>query len=164
MALREGTLEMHGRPSLRSWTRLGATANNGSSSITLLEPVDWPLNSLVVIATTNDRFSQKESELRRVTNISSNGLILTLDTPLIYTHLGITRRINSTSVDLRAEVGLLSHNVIFQGLSSEMQGDTIIGVSSGSVTATWDETIEACPDGFNPGLTELLRLASLRHI
>ena len=116
MAIREGTLDMHGLPTVRTWTQLGATASNGSSTITLLQPVDWKIGCQIVIATTSDRFSQKESELRRVTNISSNGLVLTLDKPLIYTHLGITQMFNSTMVDIRAEVGLLSHNVIFQGL------------------------------------------------
>ena len=107
---------MHGIPTIRTWTKLGSTAFNGSSTITLLQPVNWTIDSLIVIATTSDRFSQKESELRRIRNISSNGLILTLDKPLLYTHLGITLTFNSTTVQLRAEVGLLSHNVIFQGL------------------------------------------------
>ena len=115
MALRDGRLDMHGIPTIRTWTQLGSTALNGSSTITLRQSVNWTIDSLIVIATTNDRFSQKESELRRIRNISSNGLILTLDKPLIYTHLGISLNLNSTIVDLRAEVGLLSHNVIFQG-------------------------------------------------
>lgn len=117
MAIREGSLDMHGLPTVRTWTRLGATANNGSSTITLMEHVNWTIGSQIVIATTSDRFSQKESELRRIKNISSNGLVLTLDKPLNYTHLGITRIVNSTQLEIRAEVGLLSHNVIFQGLS-----------------------------------------------
>ncbi|CAF3595884.1 unnamed protein product [Rotaria sordida] len=134
LAIREGTLDMHGIPTIRTWTRLGATASNGSSAITLLQPVNWTIDSQIVIATTSDRFSQKESEIRRIKNISSNGLILTLDKPLTYTHLGITQMLNSTTVEIRGEVGLLSHNVIFQG----------------SITETWDEIIEACPAGFNP--------------
>jgi hypothetical protein len=117
LAIREGSLDMHGLPTLRTWTRLGATANNGSSTITLMEHVNWTIDSQIVIATTSDRFSQKESELRRIKNISSNGLVLTLDKPLNYKHLGITRMVNSTPLEIRAEVGLLSHNVIFQGLS-----------------------------------------------
>ncbi|CAF4368686.1 unnamed protein product, partial [Rotaria sordida] len=115
LAIREGTLDMHGIPTIRIWTRLGATASNGSSTITLLQPVNWTVDSQIVIATTSDRFSQKESEIRRIKNISSNGLILTLDKPLTYTHLGITQMLNSTTVEIRGEVGLLSHNVIFQG-------------------------------------------------
>ncbi len=127
---------MHGLPTIRTWTKLGVTAVNGSSTLTLLQPVNWTIGDEIVIATTSDRFSQKESEIRRIQNISSNGLILTLNKPLNYTHLGITQTVNSISVEMRAEVGLLSHNVAFRG----------------SVTPTWDETIEACPAGFNPGI------------
>ena len=96
LAIREGALDMHGLPTIRTWTRLGATANNGTSTITLNEHVNWTIGSQIVIATTSNRFSQKESELRRITNISSNGLVLTLDKPLTYTHLGITQMVNST--------------------------------------------------------------------
>ena len=67
--------------------------------------------------------------------MSDNGRTLTLNSPLTYQHLGISRTIGSTTVDIRAEVGLLSHNVIFQG----------------SITETWNQTIEPCPTGFNPG-------------
>ncbi|CAF4657274.1 unnamed protein product [Rotaria sp. Silwood1] len=134
LALREGTLDMHGIPTVRSWTQLGATAMNGSTTLTLLQPVNWTISSQIVIATTSDRFSQKESEIRRITNISSNGLTLTLDQPLTYTHLGISQTLNSTTIEIRAEVGLLSHNVVFQG----------------AITETWNDTIEACPAGFNP--------------
>jgi hypothetical protein len=38
-----------------------------------------------------------------------------LDSALVNTHLGITQNVGSTSVEIRAEVGLLSHNVVFQG-------------------------------------------------
>lgn len=117
LAIREGTLDMHGIPTIRTWTQLGATASNGSSTISLLQPVNWTIGSQIIIATTSDRFSQKESEIRRIMNISSNGLTLTLDQPLTYTHLGVTLTLNSTTIEIRAEVGLLSHNVIFQGFS-----------------------------------------------
>ncbi len=74
------------------------------------------MGSQIVIATTGDYLSQGESETRMITAISPNGLTLTLDSPLNFTHLGITQNVGSTSVELRAEVGLLSHNVVFQGL------------------------------------------------
>ncbi|CAF3652088.1 unnamed protein product [Rotaria sordida] len=134
LALRDGTVDMHGKMTLRTWTKLGITANNGSSTITLLQQVDWPIGSQVIIATTGDFLSQQESEVRRIMNISSDGLTLTLDEPLTYTHLGVTLNLNATLIDIRGEVGLLSHSIIFQG----------------SITDTWNETIPACPDGFNP--------------
>ncbi|CAF4466498.1 unnamed protein product, partial [Rotaria magnacalcarata] len=98
------------------------------------QPVNWTIGSQIIIATTSDRFSQRESEIRQITNISSNGLILMLDSPLTYTHLGLVQSVNSITVEVRAEVGLLTHNVVFQGY----------------VTPTWNDTIAACPSGFNP--------------
>ncbi|CAF5011512.1 unnamed protein product, partial [Rotaria socialis] len=44
------------------------------------------------------------------------GHTLTLNSALNYDHMGITQTVGSTSVEIRAEVGLLSHNVVFQGL------------------------------------------------
>lgn len=118
LALRNGILDMHGMPKVATWTHLSSTANSNSSIIHLTHPVDWALNSEIIIATTGDRFSQKESELRRVVNISSDNMTLTLDRPLKYTHLGLSRWINTTTVEVRAEVGLLSHNVVFEGRST----------------------------------------------
>jgi hypothetical protein len=138
LALREGTVDLHGQPINQIWTHLNATANSGSSQITLRQPVNWVVGNQIVIATTGDYLSQTESEVRTITSISSNGLTLTLDTPLNYTHLGITQTVGSTTIDLRAEVGLLSHNVLFQG----------------SVTPTFNQVIPACPVGFNPGIEE----------
>ena len=42
----------------------------------------------------------------------------------------------NTALELRAEVGLLSHNIIFRG-----RGDP-----------AWEEEIPACPGGFDPGM------------
>ncbi|CAF3962866.1 unnamed protein product [Rotaria sp. Silwood2] len=114
LALRGGTVDMHGETTIRTWTKLGNTASNGSSTITLLEQVDWSIGSQIIIATTGDFLSQQESEVRRIMNISSDGLTLTLDEPLRYTHLGVTLDLNATWIDIRGEVGLLSHNIIFQ--------------------------------------------------
>lgn len=115
MALRSGIVDMHGKTTVRTWTKLGATAYNGSSIITLLQPVDWPIDSQIIVATTSDLLSQRESEVRRIMNISSDGLTLTLDEPLTYTHLGVTLDLNSKLIDIRGEIGLLSHNIIFKG-------------------------------------------------
>ncbi|CAF0745209.1 unnamed protein product [Adineta steineri] len=136
LALRDGTVDMHGTNLVRTWTRLGSTAAAGATQITLSQYVDWPVNSQIVIATTGDYESQGETETRTITAVSSNGLTLTLDSPLTYQHLGVTQIVGSTSVEVRAEVGLLTRNVVFQG----------------SQDTTWDATpIDPCPAGFNPG-------------
>lgn len=116
MALRSGSVDMHGISMSRTWTKLSSTANNGSTQISLINPVNWPIGSLIIIATTGNYLSQGESEKRFITAVSSDGRTLTLNAPLTYTHLGVTRMVNSLPVDVRGEVGLLSHNVIFRGL------------------------------------------------
>ena len=108
---------MHGKSSNTTWTYLDATAENGSLSIIVVDPIDWPSDSEIVIATTGDRFSQDQSEVRRITNISSDGRTLTLNKPLNFKHIGIIQQFNGTSIAIRAEVGLLSHNVLLQGKS-----------------------------------------------
>ena len=115
LALRNGTIDMHGKPVGVAWTHLGQTANAGDSTITLKEPVnDWPVGGEIVIATTGDKFSQGESELRKITAVS--GSTITLDRPLEHTHLSVKRTVASDAeVYIRAEVGLLSRNILFRG-------------------------------------------------
>lgn len=135
LALREGIIDMHGIPMVRTWSQLANTAAAGAQNITLRHNIDWPVGSQIVIATTGNYLSQRETEVRTITAVSSNGRTLTLDTPLNYLHLGVTQVVGTTSVEARAEVGLLSHNIVFRG----------------SVESSWLEKIEACPGGFDPG-------------
>ena len=114
LALRNGTIDMHGKPVGVTWTHLGVTANAGDTTITLKEPVnDWPIGGEIIIATTGNKFSPGQSELRKIKAI--NDATITIDSPLKFEHLAIKRTFNQTDIYIRAEVGLLSRNVVFQG-------------------------------------------------
>ncbi|CAF0978946.1 unnamed protein product, partial [Brachionus calyciflorus] len=132
---------MHGKPVGVTWTHLGQTADSGASQITLKEPVQWEIGSELVIATTGDNLSQRQNEIRKITSISADKRTLTLDTALTYTHLSLVRTIGSgvdtRQIEIRAEVGLLTRNIVFQG----------------SNDASWRslKSAKACPKGFNPG-------------
>ena len=119
IALRNGTLDMHGLNVGVTWTKLGATAAANSDRIVLQEPVIWSVGSEIVIATTGDKFSQGESELRFIASKSSDNRTLFLDTPLKFGHFGEDRTVGSNgdfqTVSVRGEVGLLTRNVKFQG-------------------------------------------------
>ena len=52
-----------------------------------------------------------------------------------YQHLGITETFDQTDIELRAEVGLLTHNVKVEGKGH----------------SDFEVTIPACEAGFNPG-------------
>lgn len=141
IAVRNGTLDMHGQPVGVTWTHLGVTASAGSNEITLKEPVSWPIGSQIVIATTGDKFSPGESEVRTIVSKSSDNRTMTIDQPLAHTHLYEKRTVSDGSgktYDLwfQAEVGLLTHNVLFRGHNDD----------------TWNSlrSAPACPDGFDP--------------
>ena len=150
---------MHGTSRIRTWTRLGMTVLQGSSILQLTDPIDWPINSDIVIATTGDRFSQEECEQRRILNISSDGLTVTLNEPLKYKHLGLTQQLNTTiTLQIRAEVGLLSHNIIIQGKTDALNGSIDISIfvfmltiCVGISSSTLNSSVRACPEDFTPG-------------
>jgi len=55
LAVRQGELDLHGRPRNVTWVRLAATANQNSSTLSLQQAVDWlPGNQIVIASTTKD--------------------------------------------------------------------------------------------------------------
>ncbi|KAM9839131.1 PKHD1 like 1, tandem duplicate 1 [Aulostomus maculatus] len=136
LAVREGILDLHGIPVPVPWTHLAQTATNGSTTLTLMKAVTWKAGDEIVIASTGHRHSQRENEVRRIAAVSADGKTLTLAEPLAYTHLGVTVTLpDGTLFDGRAEVGLLTRNIVVRGSQNE----------------EWNDKIEACPDGFNTG-------------
>lgn len=74
--------------------------------------------------------------MRTLAAVSQDGLTLTLNEPLKYTHLGVSVTLpDGTAFEARAEVGLLTRNILVRGSQHE----------------EWNDEIEACPDGFNTG-------------
>jgi hypothetical protein len=107
-----GKLEIFGEPRL-TWTRLAATAAPGATTITLAEPPGWRVGERIVIASTALDPTQAEERLIAAVN----GATLTLDRPLQHRHWGTIQRFDDGRVqsDQRAEVGLLSRNIVIQG-------------------------------------------------
>ncbi|XP_013413864.1 fibrocystin-L-like [Lingula anatina] len=135
IAVRNGTLDLHGIPIPTTWTRLNETAAANAACLTLQLPVTWQPGDEIVIATTGLRHSQGESEKRTIHNVSSDGHVVCLTQPLTHEHLGISRTVGGVTVELRAEVGVLTRNVKVKGYRP-MQ---------------WADEIEACAAGFNTG-------------
>ena len=106
-----GRMDFHGAPLNHAWTKLGATAKAGDTTVTLADAVTgWlPGDRVIVTATklTHDigqdggKLSTEERLIKSV-----NGTKLTLDQPLAREHLG--------SGDYRGEVANLSRNVIVE--------------------------------------------------
>ena len=133
-----------GKPTAHTWTRLDGTVSAGATTINLQHAVDWVAGDEIVIATTGNRRSTNENEQRTIQSVSSDGLTLTLTEALEHGHLGEDVTFSGANGDVtlgaRAEVGLLTRNIKFMGSNDDQ----------------WHDTIEACPDGFNPGTKRAL--------
>ncbi len=114
----EATLNLHGKQK-NSWVKLAGNVSEGSFTITLSEPVNWEVDDEIVITST--RLDWNEAEKRRIQSISPDSLTISLYMPLEFPHTGITKDYTRSSdeetwiADIRAEVGLLSHNIVVQG-------------------------------------------------
>ncbi|XP_072562121.1 PKHD1 like 1, tandem duplicate 1 [Paramormyrops kingsleyae] len=136
LGVRQGVLDLHGIPIPTTWTHLNETAPAGSSTLTLKQAVTWKAGDQIAIASTGDRHSQMENEMLTIASVLDNGRTLNLSQPLKYTHLGVSVTLpNGKVFEGRAEVGLLTRNIVIRG----------------SNNIEWNDKIEACPDGFDIG-------------
>uniref|UniRef100_H2YQB4 Polycystic kidney and hepatic disease 1 (autosomal recessive)-like 1 n=1 Tax=Ciona savignyi TaxID=51511 RepID=H2YQB4_CIOSA len=123
LAVRNGTLEMHGKHVDVPWSVLAIGLCNGHQLITLQHSVTWKAGEEIVIATTGDMHSQRETEKKTISAVSSDGKTLTLASALEYDHLGVNEKFGSKTVEFRAEVGLLTRNIIFRGSNDHVGHD-----------------------------------------
>jgi hypothetical protein len=128
-------IDLHGSPRI-SWTTLGASVYPGSNEIRLSEPVDWTVGSKIVIATTDyESPLSSHSEVATIADVLDNGFRLLLrdigvcstytesgaptdctrSDVLKWPHLGEGRWFGDQYLEFRAEVGLLTRNIVFEG-------------------------------------------------
>lgn len=148
LGCRACTLDLHGRPVARTWTRLAATAAAGSTELWLVDPVDdwypgggrldvggaYGLRELRVVVTSTS-VEMEEAEELVVSEVRAYGHQIILSRPTKHVHLGETHFYGGQPVEMRAEVALLSRNVIVQGddesVAPALYGATIMMHSSG---------------------------------
>lgn len=109
-----GALELHGEPRT-GWVRLAATAAAGATTLTLDAPLTgWRAGDRVVVASTD--FLPTHAEV--VTIRSVRGATVQITPALAHKHWGTVQTIAGKAVDERAEVGLLTRNILVQGDSA----------------------------------------------
>lgn len=125
-----GTLDLHGAPRPVTWTKLANIAVAGSNRIRVQSAKGWRRGDRIVIASTD--LDPSRAEQRRITAIDGN--VLTLDTALSYTHWGRAEEIAGKTIVQRAEVGLLSRNLVIRGgqssLTNGIGGHVMVHVGS----------------------------------
>jgi len=112
------TLDLHGKPLLagRTHTKLAQTVSAGATYIDLMEPVSWDVDSQIVITSTHFNGTFEEAETNIIDSLLNGGTRIRLVDPLKFGHLGQTFQLDGgKSVDFRANVAILSRNVVLQG-------------------------------------------------
>jgi hypothetical protein len=112
-----GTLDLHGE-TRTGWTHLAATAPQGATQLTLATSPNWRVGDRLVVASTD--FDPTRAEVVTIQGIGGTGVSLTQ--PLLYSHYGQVQTYEGKTVDERAEVGLLTRNVLVQGDSASSAG------------------------------------------
>ena len=111
-----GTVEIHGlRANALDWTKLNANANLGASSITVADnPSSWRIGDRIAIAPSG--FRAMDAEDVTITAISGNTVSFT--PALQYAHWGSVETVDGRVLDQRAEVGLLTRDIVIRGDAS----------------------------------------------
>ncbi|KAJ0054901.1 hypothetical protein NL108_007111 [Boleophthalmus pectinirostris] len=106
-----GILELYGKPPNVYHTKLSASSAAGTNTLTLAKAVDWQVGDEVAVSTSS--YDVWETEKHVISAVSQDGLVLTLEKPLAYTHIGETHSVPGTgySYTLAADVALLSRNI-----------------------------------------------------
>jgi cell migration-inducing and hyaluronan-binding protein len=105
-----GSIDIHGS-TRGGWTRLRTTAALGATRLDLVDNPGWKVGDRLAVASSD--YSQDKFEEVEVTAVSGDAI--TLAAPLKYEHFGEIVSVSGTSVDERAEVGLLTRNITIQG-------------------------------------------------
>ena len=137
LALRQGSIDIHGKPLVKTWTRLSETATAGSMTLRLQEAVDWAPGGKIVVASTS--FSQRENEELTISPVEDEGRTLVLESPLEYDHISVKQTIAGREIDTSAEVGYLTRNIVVRG----------------SVNEEFVSEVAACPEEFRTGQFQL---------
>jgi hypothetical protein len=107
-----GVIELHGASGQKtSWTQLNASVAPGATRLTLAAAPGWTVGDQIVVAPSG--FEPAEAEVVTVTAIS--GADVTVSPALKYAHWGVLQTYDGKTLDQRAEVGLLTRNIIVQG-------------------------------------------------
>lgn len=104
---------MHGIVRNPTWTELASTVNPGDNTLTLTTAVDWQVGEEIVVAATG--YNHYESERKTITAVSADMKMLTVSTPFIYKHFSDIETYSGEAFIMRAEVGLLTRNIVLQG-------------------------------------------------
>ena len=108
--------------------------SQGDNQLILKQAVTWSVGDQIVLASTSR--SPAQNEEFTITSVSDDGQTLGVTPSVKYKHISIVQNIAGRRIETRAEVGLLTRNVVVEG--SEDDG--------------YSKNIPECSEGFDPGM------------
>jgi len=126
--VRYGTIDMHGVVRDYTWTELATTVLPNKNQITLNVKTDWQVGEEIVVASTD--FNLDHAEVFQITGVDNSGTktVLTLNTTTTYKHYSGSKTYTGSNgvnpdmtktLEMRAEVGLLTRNVVYKGADDD---------------------------------------------
>uniref|UniRef100_A0A8D0L0P7 PKHD1 ciliary IPT domain containing fibrocystin/polyductin n=1 Tax=Strix occidentalis caurina TaxID=311401 RepID=A0A8D0L0P7_STROC len=113
LAVRNGTLSIHGWMPKVSLTRLKSSAHVNDTRLVLQEPVDWQPGDKIVVGQTGLGDAQQQEEMAVIESVNNTELYLR--SPLRYSHSVGDGWVNGQSLPLSAVVAMISRRVVVQG-------------------------------------------------
>jgi hypothetical protein len=113
----KGVLELHGEPRMRTWTTLSASAFAGTDTLQLSEPVDWRVGDHIFVTCPGDMNGIEEKVVSEVMSAQQLRVSSVFGSNHI-SKIWPAGQYGFNDVDMRAEVGLITRNVIVQGDSN----------------------------------------------
>jgi hypothetical protein len=126
----QGSIDIHGKPRQRVWTKVAQTALAGDTLIITSEDVDFAPGELLAI--TSSSTNSFESE-RVIVKSRPSPRQIVIEKPLAYTHESTIfsgAPYGHSNADMRCEIGLLSRNIVIQG--DESSESELFGVHTGA--------------------------------
>ncbi|XP_026538321.1 fibrocystin [Notechis scutatus] len=113
LAVRNGTLSMHGCVPKSLVTYLKSAAYSNDTKLDLMDFVDWKPGDEVVVCGGSFEGAQKQKEILTIKEI--NGTELYITSPLRYSYTVTEKQVVEEHLAFRAVVALLSRNLVIQG-------------------------------------------------
>ena len=115
-----GNLRMQARVPTPVWTRLNSTAPANAAELVVLGLVDWSVGDDIVIASTD--YEPGHAEERTITHVEAvvgadgvEASVVGLSAPLLFSHFAGAEEHGGHLVEMRAEVGHLSRDIVVRG-------------------------------------------------
>ncbi|GFN92112.1 fibrocystin-l [Plakobranchus ocellatus] len=106
-----GGLQLHGVDPGIIRTRLSETANVGDQTLTVEDNVGWSAGNEILLTTTD--YNSWHTETFTITSVSGN--VISLNDSVRFTHLAYNTTIDGTTLEMKAEVALLTRNIKIEG-------------------------------------------------